>query len=168
MMLIDKQVLIETNKKLKELFFSMDEAKKLELSRRFMKLPEDESPHRIHKWSLNDVWLLKAYISESPSRRKKLVKFSPSKIDLDLLIFRSYFFLEYSFFLSLQYYKYTLKADDPVQIVCQVGHASEDNKIVYGAFHSALDPRATYAGSFFLAEYPYDEILEAILKPIDL
>ena len=94
MMLIDKQVLVETNKKLKELFFSMDGDKKLELSRKFMRLPEVDSPHKPIKWSLNDLWLVKAYILETPSRRKKLVKFSPSKIDLDLLIFRSYFFLE--------------------------------------------------------------------------
>ena len=164
MVLIDKQILTETNKALKELYLSMSKEKKHDLSQRLMKLDEFESPHKFERWGGLELFNVKAFIMESPKRRKSLKKFGPEKNDVDLLIFRSYYLLEYSLFQVLKYYTYTRSNSDPVSQALQIGYSCQNNKLSYSVYDSMIDPILLYAGTFFYDEYPYDDIVDKVIN----
>ena len=162
-MYIDADTIFEANEVTKELFLSMDRASKDALLKRLIAIETDKSPHRFVNWNWGDVETVASFVKETPARRRKLKRFSPEKIDLPMLTFKSYYLLEYSLSRMIDIYIWTRNRASLMEKVVVFGRISakinsdEDNQT-----RLLADPLSFYAGSFFYDEYPYDETVFSV------
>ncbi len=160
---INAETILVTNDVTKELFHSMDRAAKDTLLKRLLAIETEKSPHIFANWSIGETETVASFVKETPERRGKLKRFSPDKIDLPMLIFKSYYLMEYSLTRMTDIYIYTRTRASLMEKVVVYGRISakigrdEDPRN-----RSMSDPLAFYAGSFFYDQYPYDEMVFSI------
>jgi hypothetical protein len=157
-MIFDETTLLETNDVMRELFHSLNNEEKNLLLKRVLNVDEEQSPLEMMKWTLQDWGMINRYIKETPARRKSLKKFSPDKIDLHMLVYKSYFFLENCLCIMLELHERTMTAKHPMDKVFHFGRSffflrtSQSQKLL-----KLTDPLTFFAGTFFYEDYPYDD-----------
>lgn len=164
-MQIDVETILATNEAAKGLFHLMNKAEKDALLKRLLAIETDKSPHKFVNWSIAEINAVLEYIRESPARRKKLKRFSPEKIDLPMLIFQSYYLLEFCLSEMTDIYWQTRAKRSLIEKVALYGMVSARIGKTEGLGTRALgEPLAFFAGSFFFDEYPYDERVFSICE----
>lgn len=164
-MYIDDETILATNEAAKELFHSMTRAEKDILLKRLLAIETEKSPHRFTNWSHSEILTVIDFIAETPERRKKLKRFSPEKIDLPMLIFQSYYLLEFCLSEMTEVYWRTRAKTSLIEKVALYGMVSARIGKTEGLGTRALgEPLAFFAGSFFFDEYPYDERVFSICE----
>ena len=163
-MIIDENIISETNEILKDLFLSMDKDSKNILLKRILKFDIDNAPHRVERLTAAEADLISSFVKETPLRRMTLKKFNPDKIDLPLLILKSYFILEFSLYSLLKCHIYTRSASSPALQALRFGLSCFEDKSEYNLAQIFANPLSSYTGTFFFEHYPYDEALGLFLK----